>query len=75
MSALGSTHYPAGASAISRREGWREARRDGWRETRRDGWREARRDAMPYEGGLPIFVARRPRVDLQTAWPRLRFLE
>jgi hypothetical protein len=31
--------------------------------------------AMPYENDLPIFVARDPRVDLETIWPKVRHYE
>jgi hypothetical protein len=31
--------------------------------------------AMPYENDLPIFVARDPRVDIQTIWPKVRHYE
>jgi hypothetical protein len=31
--------------------------------------------AMPYENDLPIFVARDPRVDIETIWPKVRHYE
>jgi hypothetical protein len=31
--------------------------------------------AMPYENDLPIFLARDPRVDLETIWPKVRHYE
>jgi hypothetical protein len=29
--------------------------------------------AMPYENGLDVSIARRPKISLREAWPRLRF--
>ncbi len=33
------------------------------------------RDCMPYEDNLPVWIARRPRVDLSALWPRIKHFD